>query len=416
MRILLTGATGFIGRHLAAALEHEGHTVVRASRSHGSLSVDFSRDIDSSAWIPRLQGIDAVINAVGILREHGEQTFEALHDQAPKALFRACALIGVPRVIQISALGADEHAASQYHLSKRRADLALAALPVNWTIVQPSLVFGTDGESARFFATLASLPLIPLPGDGAQPIQPIHIDDLVAAMLAILRDTSTYQRVIPLVGPQPVSLRGYLADLRSALAYGRAHWIAVPMPLVRAVSAIGDVIPGGLLNRESLGMLVRGNTGDPSAVTALLGREPRNPREFIPADQRESLRLSGQLAWLLPLLRLSIALVWIFTGIVSLGLYPPESSYQLLARSGVPMALAPLFLYGAALLDLLLGVATLVARRRRLLWIAQAVLILGYTVIITVRMPEFWLHPYGPLLKNLPMLAVLYLLYRFEPR
>jgi hypothetical protein len=53
-------------------------------------------------------------------------------------------------------------------------------------------------------------------------------------------------------------------------------------------------------------------------------------------------------------------------------------------------------------------------RRRRLLWLAQMLLIIGYTIIITVRLPEFWFHPYGPLLKNLPMLAAIYLLYTLE--
>jgi hypothetical protein len=101
---------------------------------------------------------------------------------------------------------------------------------------------------------------------------------------------------------------------------------------------------------------------------------------------------------------------------VSLGLYPVSASLELLARSGVPEALGPLFLYPAAALDLALGIGILAMRRRRLLWLAQIVLIAVYTLIITVRLPEFWLHPYGPLLKNLPMLAAIYLLYRFEDR
>ena len=416
MRILLTGATGFLGRHLAPALERAGHIVVRAARARGAMDVDFSRDLDPAAWTPRLEGIDAVINAVGIFREQGEQTFRALHEQAPIALFRACALAGVRRVIQISALGADEGATSRYHLSKRRADLALADLPLDWTIVQPSLVFGVDGPSARFFGALASLPLIPLPGDGEQAIQPIHIDDLIDALVALVSDASTHRRIVPFVGPHPLGLRQYLGELRHALGYGRAHWLAVPLPIVRVAAVAGGVIPGALLDRESLGMLLRGNTADVSNVRSLLGREPRPPAEFVPPELKETLRTQAQLAWLLPLLRLSIAAVWIFTGIVSLGLYPTESSYELLARTGVPMQLAPLFLYGAALLDLLLGVGTLVIRRRRWWWIAQIALILGYTMIITMRLPEFWLHPYGPLLKNLPMLAAIYLLYRCETR
>jgi hypothetical protein len=73
-------------------------------------------------------------------------------------------------------------------------------------------------------------------------------------------------------------------------------------------------------------------------------------------------------------------------------------------------------LYGAAVLDLLIGLATLVMSRLGWLWLLQFAVILGYTVIITFKLPEFWLHPYGPLSKNLVMLAAIYLLYTLEPR
>ena len=93
-----------------------------------------------------------------------------------------------------------------------------------------------------------------------------------------------------------------------------------------------------------------------------------------------------------------------------------ERDSALLERSGVPATLRPFALYGAALLDLVLGIATVVLRRRRLLWWAQIALILVYTAVISVRLPEFWLHPYGPLLKNLPMLAALVALLQLERR
>ena len=128
------------------------------------------------------------------------------------------------------------------------------------------------------------------------------------------------------------------------------------------------------------------------------------------------MRVRAQLDWLLPVLRVSIAAVWIVTGILSFGVYPAADSFMLLERAGVPAALRPLALYGAAALDLALGIASLLLRRRRWLWLAQIALILGYTAIITIRLPEFWLHPYGPVLKNLPMLAALWLLLELERR
>src|SRR5690606_577103 len=117
---------------------------------------------------------------------------------------------------------------------------------------------------------------------------------------------------------------------------------------------------------------------------------------FIPAEYRAAVSTQARMSWLLVLLRLSIALVWIVTGIVSLGLYPVEDSYALLAQTGTPQWLMPVFLYGAALLDIVLGILTLHPRRRRWIWLAQASLVLLYTVIITIKIPEVWLHPYGP--------------------
>ena len=120
------------------------------------------------------------MNAVGILRERGGQTFDAVHTRTPVALFDACIAAGVRRIVQISALGADT-GNSGYFRSKRAADARLAATEANWVIVQPSLVYGPGGTSARMFSMMASLPLTPLPGDGKQLVQPIHVDDLIAA-------------------------------------------------------------------------------------------------------------------------------------------------------------------------------------------------------------------------------------------
>ena len=139
MRILLTGATGFVGGHLRDALLADGHEVVCAVRRKmnssnprlGYLTADFAKDTDKSVWLARLAGIDLVINTVGIFRESRGQSFSALHTETPRALFAACAESGTVRmVVQLSALGADEHAATAYHLSKKAADDFLAGLPL----------------------------------------------------------------------------------------------------------------------------------------------------------------------------------------------------------------------------------------------------------------------------------------------
>ena len=425
MKILLTGASGFIGRHLLTALLDAGHDVVCAVRKARAAArpglsqvvVDFNKAQHPQDWMPALNGVDVVVNAVGILRELPGQTFDTLHRAAPIALFTAAAEIGVRHIVQISALGADEQAASRYHLSKKAADDFLLALPVQATIAQPSLVYGPGGASAALFERYASMPLIPLPRGGTQQVQPVHIDDVVSVLLRLIESAPGPDRRVAIVGPEPISLRSFYAALRRAMGFSSpARFVAIPMPIMRMVARIGNRLPGGFLDTETLDMLQRGNTADAAATQSLLGHRPRAPRQFVPSRYADAVAAQARLRWLLPMLRWAVGLVWIVTGLVSLGLYPVEQSYALLARSGVPLSLQPLFLYGAAALDVLLGVLALLPRRSRLIWLAQATLVLAYTAIITVKLPEFWLHPYGPVLKNLPFLAALWILYELEDR
>lgn len=419
MNVLLTGANGFIGTHLALALSAAGHVVIEARRevdgASGVVQADFTRDLHARSWLPKLAGIDAVINAVGIIREHGDQTFDRIHKRAPQALFAACVAAGVRRVVQISALGA-EHGVTPYFMSKRAADDYLATLPLEWTIVRPGLVYGAAGASARLITMLASLPVIPVPGRGEQRVQPIHIEDLTEAIVSLLADNELSRSRIALVGPEALSLRQFLAQLRAAMGLRPARFVGIPMPLMRAGARIAELSRHSSLDRATLSMLEAGNTGDSATTHFLLHRPPRPVAAFIDPGSLPITLLQARSAWLLPILRVSIAVVWIWTGVVSLGLYPREASHELLARTGIGRPLAPSFLFAAAALDLLFGIATLALRKRRLLWLAQIAVIVGYTAIISVKLPEFWLHPYGPILKNLPMLAAIYLLYMLERR
>jgi hypothetical protein len=232
-----------------------------------------------------------------------------------------------------------------------------------------------------------------------------------------LIETDVYDRQrIAAVGPKPLTLRQLLLRLRQSLEVkpARPRFVPIPMPVMSVAAAVGDRFTRALLNRESLGMLMRGNVAPAAAFTLLLGREPAAIESVIPPAQAPAAANHARLMWLLPLLRLSVGLVWIVTGVLSLGVYPLDASYALLERVGLTGVAATAALYSAGVLDIALGIGTLLPGRRRWLWRTQIVLITGYSVIIAVFLPEYWLHPFGPLIKNLPMIAVIVALHELE--
>jgi uncharacterized protein YbjT (DUF2867 family) len=420
MRILIAGASGFIGSALADALARRGHEVVRVGRGAAAdLQADFAAVPSRQWWEARLAGVDAVVNAVGILREQGGQRFDALHTRAPIELFHACAAARVGRIVQVSALGADAHARSRYHLSKKAADDALRALPVAAAIVQPSLVYGPGGSSAALFDGLALAPLLMLPGRGRMQVQPVHLRDVVDGIVALLESPVPRTGTFAFAGAQPQALRDYLGELRARLGtHSPLRVLGMPAAGFRFGARLAGLLPGSMLDAETADMLLRGNATQDNALPALLDRPLTPVGRFLSGEQVPAARTQALLFWWLPALRIAIALVWLWTGVVSLGLYPVQESYALLARVGLHGAAATIALYGAAGLDLAFGALALLAPPawRRRMWPAQAALIAGYTVLITLFLPEYWLHPYGPLSKNLPLLASIGLLWALEPR
>lgn len=417
MNILLTGATGFIGNHLLRALLQQGHSVTACCRNPKrllinthTLAIDFANVNTSEQWLTHLNGIDAVINCVGIIAETDGQTFAQLHTQAPITLFQAAAQIGVKKIIQISALGADTNAESPYHLSKRAADDVLRSLPVDWFILQPSIVYGEGAQSSALFHALAALPVHLLPDGGQTHLQPIYIDDLVAAVGRCLEANTPSQQTIALVGANPISYADLLQSLRQRLGKPPARTLSIPYRYLLTAASFGKYLGEPILSKDNIAMLSRGNTADANAITLLLGRSPVSIKQQLfekPATQAE--RWHAQLYFLKPVLCVAIAFVWLWSGITSLFFYPHALSYQLLAATGITGITAPMMLYGLAVLDIGLGLATLLRYRTLTLLSWQIAIVLGYSLVVAVNLPEFLVHPFGALLKNIPFLLVLWI-------
>jgi len=421
MNILVCGANGFVGRALCEALLQDGHRVLKGVRhpmQPDEIAIDYLADTDPAAWTDRLRGIHVVVNAAGILIERGDATFDRIHRRAPIALFDAACQAGVRGIVQLSALGAAT-GDTPYFQSKRAADAHLQSLPVAHCILRPALVYGTQGASARFFRALASAPLHWLPAGGLQRLRPMQVDELAEVVVRWLRGWTAgpddRAAVLDLVGGTEVTYRDMLAAYRASMGFAPAWRVTVPGWLIGASAALLDRAPGSMLTRDTWRMLRAGNTADVAATTQALGRLPAGIDTFIRPADAPALRQQALAAWRPGLLRGALALIWLWTAVCSAFLYPVDGSLALLAPVGLHGTPALAALYGAAALDFGLGIATLWRPGRRL-WALQAGLVLVYSVVIAVALPAFLLHPFGPVLKNAAVLALLIMMLSEETR
>lgn len=417
MNILVCGGDGFIGRALCSALAREGHRVckgVRHATHEDEIRIDYTTDLDPADWLPRLRVFDVVINAVGILIERGDQTFDLIHRRAPIALFEAASRAGVQCIVQVSALGA-QTGDTDYFASKRAADEYLQSLPVQHHVLRPALVYGPTGSSSRFFRAVAALPVHPLPAGGRQLVRPIHVDELAEIVVRLVNTGAADQRVLDLVGGTQLEFRQMLATYRASMLMPPAWHISIPAAVIDVAAALLDRVPRSMLTRDTWRMLQAGNTGHVAPTTKALGRPPAGLETFVAPVDAIPLRHAALAMWRPALLRGALAITWIWTAICSAFIYPRAASLALLARVHLQGGVALAALYLAVALDFAFGIATLVRPGRRL-WAMQMWLIGAYSIVIGVALPEFLSHPFGPILKNVPILALLLVLLAEETR
>lgn len=218
MKVALTGATGFVGRHVLARLHECGHEVralVRAPASVGPAGdvTEIVGDLDQPQALRQLvAGADAVIHLVGIIRQRPRrgQTFQRIHVEGTHNLLRAATAAGVRRWVHMSALGTRPQAASFYHQTKYAAEQAVRAASLQWTIFRPSLIHGPDGEFMRMVKGLCTglmPPFLPYFGrgllglGGAGLLQPVWVRDVAQCFVAALKSPAAVGRVYELGGP-----------------------------------------------------------------------------------------------------------------------------------------------------------------------------------------------------------------------
>ncbi|MCG7599922.1 SDR family oxidoreductase [Halomonas sp. McH1-25] len=413
MRILLVGGSGFIGWHLLTALVAEGHQVVATSRSGRGpelpgvswQSLDLGKLGDAGQDFTWPVDVALVINTAGLLTSDAN-ALEAVQDRGSRALFDLAARHDA-RILQFSALGAGEHAQVPFLASKAVADDYLLGLDVSAVVLRPSMVIGRGGGSSGWLTQLSPLPLIPLL-DTRSRVQAVHIDDLVAAVLALLRQWPAHPSVLPLVGPRPMTLPQMIDTLRGVQGWAPARYVQVPRLLASTGARLGDRLGWRALNTQTLRLSRHDNLASPEALAEVCG--------FRAAPVRARLhdwptRGESVTATLRPVMLAVLVAIWLGTALVCLG---PGYDWglRIMAQAGVEGGFAATAVISGALLDAILGLGLLWRRWRRHALRAQIGLMLAYMLIITVVVPHYWFDPFAAVGKNAVLIvATLWLLW-----
>jgi len=297
MKVLVLGGTGFIGRHAAAALLARGHEVVIGTRRPRRARARLPRPLRECAlvethleslttryvWRPLLEGLDAVVNAVGILRERGAETYERVHEMAPAALAAACERLGL-RLVHVSALGLRPDAHSGFLRSKLAGERMIAASAADFSIVRPSLLDGEGGFGAAWLRRVARWPVHPFPASARGRIAALDVRDLGEA-LAVLCEVRGHAawREAELGGSAARTMAEHLAALRAVHDARPALRLQIPSPLARLASHLCDLARFSPYSYGHFELMRRDNLPRENLLPTLLGRTPTPVGRDLPA-------------------------------------------------------------------------------------------------------------------------------------
>lgn len=251
--VTVFGGSGFVGTQAVRYLAKAGWRIRVAVRNPnlayrmrllgdvGQIDVVQANVRDVPSIERALNGATVALNLVGLLYETGRQGFQAVHVMGARNIAETANACGVQRLVQMSALGADEHSMARYGRTKAEAEFEVRAVYPGATLVRPSIVFGPgDGFFNKFAAMAQISPVLPLIGGGTTRFQPVYVGDVGQALARMVTDPTTAGQTYELGGPGEFSFRKLL-EMMLAETGQRRFLAPVPFPVARLLGKVGEL-------------------------------------------------------------------------------------------------------------------------------------------------------------------------------
>ena len=266
MKVVVTGATGFVGPSIVQRLVDDWHTVRVLEHTAGSSAGLLNQEAvpgsmtDTASLRRAVEGQEAVVHLVAILSGKPEE-FRSVMEQGTRDLLAAAREAGVRRFVLMSALGTDEETKDlvPYYGAKWQMEQDVKASGLEHVIFRPSFIFGREGGALGQFKKIAKLaPVTPIVGPGTQRIQPIWVEDVAAYFGEAVDRPEAANRTFELGGPDVVTWNEFWSRLKHAQGSRRPS-LHLPFGLMRVQASVLELLPKPPVTRDQLKMLAAGD-------------------------------------------------------------------------------------------------------------------------------------------------------------
>ncbi len=290
MTVMVTGATGFLGRRVVQALLDRGKDVRCLVRSPGAeamfdqdrVDVHYGSVTDPASLRAAFYDLDEVVHLVAVIRERGGATFIRINVEGTRNVLKAAEEAGVQRFVHLSAIGAQENPGMRYLYSKWVAEQLVFSSDIPYTILRPSLLFGEGDEFMNALAGLIrTTPLVPVIGNGKNEFQPVSVEDVARCVVNAIDNPRLRNQRVEIGGPQRLTYNQIVDEVAFTMGAKRLK-LHIPVALMRfPVWLTEKLFSKPPVTQDQLAMLQVPNYPESDTIQSVFRFSPKTVRGNI---------------------------------------------------------------------------------------------------------------------------------------